>query len=129
MISPAPLSNLLFYTLLTAVVAINFTALCLPIMEPDNGLYATVAKRMFLTGDYINLYSCEVEWLDKPRLPFLLNVLFMKLLGVTTAAYKLPALLCFCGSLFYTYRFARINYPIVVAQVATLIFGTAYHVI
>ncbi|MBO0952399.1 ArnT family glycosyltransferase [Fibrella forsythiae] len=129
MISPAPLSNRLFYTLLTAVVAINFTALCLPIMEPDNGLYATVAKRMFLTGDYINLYSCEVEWLDKPRLPFLLNVLFMKMLGVTTAAYKLPALLCFGGSLFYTYRFARLNYPIVVAQVATLIFGTAYHVI
>ncbi|XWW46475.1 glycosyltransferase family 39 protein [Fibrella sp. USSR17] len=129
MLTPAPLSNRLFYTLLTAVVAINFTALCLPIMEPDNGLYATVAKRMFLTGDYINLYSCEVEWLDKPRLPFLMNVLFMKLLGVTTAAYKLPALLCFCGSLFYTYRFARLNYPTLVAQIATLIFGTAYHVI
>lgn len=129
MITPSPLTNRLFYALLTAVVAINFTALCLPIMEPDNGLYATVAKRMFLTGDYINLYSCEVEWLDKPRLPFLLNVLFMKLLGVTTAAYKLPALLCFCGSLFYTYQFARLNYPKVVAQVATLIFGTAYHVI
>jgi len=129
MLTPSPLSNRLFYALLTAVVAINFTALCLPIMEPDNGLYATVAKRMFLTGDYINLYSCEVEWLDKPRLPFLMNVLFMKLLGVTTAAYKLPALLCFCGSLFYTYRFARLNYPTVVAQIATLIFGTAYHVI
>lgn len=129
MIPPAPLSSRLFYTLLTCIVAINFTALCLPIMEPDNGLYATVAKRMFLTGDYINLYSCDVEWLDKPRLPFLLNVLFMKLLGITTAAYKLPALLCFCGSLFYTYRFARLNYPIVVAQVATIIFGTAYHVI
>lgn len=129
MFSPSPLSNRLFFALLTVVAAINFTALCLPIMEPDSGLYATVAKHMFLTGDYINLYSCEVEWLDKPRLPFLLNVLFMKLLGVTTAAYKLPALLCFCGSLFYTYRFARLNYPTVVAQVATLIFGTAYHVI
>ena len=123
------LSNRLFNVLLFAVVAINFTALWLPIMEPDNGLYATVAKRMFLTGDYINLFSCELEWLDKPRLPFLLNVLFMKVLGVTTAAYKLPALLCFCGSLFYTYRFARLNYSRLVAQVATLIFGTAYHVI
>ena len=129
MFPPAPLSNRLFYALLGSVVAINFTALALPIMEPDNGLYATVAKRMFLTGDYVNLYSCELEWLDKPRLPFLLNILFMRLLGVTTAAYKLPALLCFCGSLIYTYLFARLNYTRLVAQVGTLIFGTAYHVI
>ncbi|CCG99698.1 glycosyl transferase family 39 [Fibrella aestuarina BUZ 2] len=122
-------SKRLFFSLLGLVVAANFTALFLPIMEPDNGLYGTVAKEMFLTGDYVNLYSCGVEWLDKPRLPFVLNVLFMKLLGVTTAAYKLPALLCFCGSLFYTYRFARLNYSVLVAQVATLMFGTAYHVI
>ena len=127
-------SNRLFYTLLTVVIAINFTALCLPIMEPDNGLYATVAKRMYLTGDYLNLYSCELDFLDKPRLPFLLNVLFMKLFSfgspaAATAAYKLPALLCFCGSLWYTYQFARLNYPRLVAQLATLMFGTAYHVI
>lgn len=128
------LSNRLFYTLLFLVVAINFTALCLPIMEPDNGLYATVAKRMYLTGDYLNLYSCGLDFLDKPRLPFLLNVLFMKLFGfgspaAATAAYKLPALLCFGGSLWYTYHFARLNYSRTVAQLATLIFGTAYHVI
>lgn len=127
-------SNRLFYTLLALVVAINFTALCLPIMEPDNGLYATVAKQMYLTGDYLNLYSCGLDFLDKPRLPFLLNVLFMKLFGfgsptAATAAYKLPALLCFSGSLWYTYHFARLNYSRTVAQLATLIFGTAYHVI
>ncbi|MBO0931640.1 ArnT family glycosyltransferase [Fibrella aquatilis] len=127
-------SNRLFYALLAVVVAINFTALCLPIMEPDNGLYATIAKRMYLTGDYLNLYSCELDFLDKPRLPFLLNVLFMKVFGfgspaAATAAYKLPALLCFCGSLWYTYRFARLNYTRTVAQLATLMFGTAYHVI
>jgi 4-amino-4-deoxy-L-arabinose transferase-like glycosyltransferase len=128
------LSNRLFYTLLFLVVAINFTALCLPIMEPDNGLYATVAKQMYLSGDYLNLYSCGLDFLDKPRLPFLLNVLFMKLFGfgspaAATAAYKLPALLCFSGSLWYTYQFARLNYSRTVAQLATLIFGTAYHVI
>ncbi|MBO0935360.1 glycosyl transferase [Fibrella sp. HMF5335] len=127
-------SNRLFYTLLALVVAINFTALCLPIMEPDNGLYATVAKQMYLTGDYLNLYSCGLDFLDKPRLPFLLNVLFMKLFGfgsptAATAAYKLPALLCFSGSLWYTYHFARLNYSRTVAQLAMLIFGTAYHVI
>lgn len=122
------LSNRFFYTLLALVAAANFTALFLPIMEPDNGLYGTVAKRMFETGDWVNLYSCELEWLDKPRLPFVLTVLFMHGLGVTTVAYKLPALLCFCGSLFYTYRFARLNYSRTVAQMATLMVGTAYHV-
>lgn len=96
-------------------------------MEPDGALYACIAKTMARTGDFVNLYAVGSDWLDKPHFPFWVTAASFRLLGIHTFAYKFPALLFFLGGVFYTYQFARLAYPKVVAQVAVLVLLTTLH--
>ena len=46
------------WLLITAtVVLLQFSALFVPILEPDGALYAGIAKTMVLKHDYWNLYA------------------------------------------------------------------------
>lgn len=103
------------------------TGLFPTILEVDGALYACIAKQMAETGDFVNLYAVGTDWLDKPHFPFWIAALSFRIFGVTTFAYKFPALLFFLGSVAYTYHFARLVYPKVVAQVASLVLLTAFH--
>ncbi|WP_460981114.1 ArnT family glycosyltransferase [Spirosoma fluminis] len=120
-------TNRWFYGLLAAGLFLNATGLVAPILEPDGALYATIAKKIAQTGDFVNLYAVGTDWLDKPHFPFWITAISYQILGVTTFAYKFPALLFFLGSVAYTYSFARLIYPKLVAQVAALVLLTAFH--
>lgn len=127
--SPAALPNRLFYALLAVGVALNATGLLLPIIEPDNGLYATITKTMAESNDLVRLYVFGLDWLDKPRFPFWVTVASYNLFGINAFGYKFPALLFYLAGVFYTYRFARLAYSQLVAQVAALVLLTAFHTI
>lgn len=116
-----------FYALATVGVLLNATGLFPPILEPDGALYASIAKGMAQSGDFVNLYAVGTDWLDKPHFPFWVTAVSFRIFGVNTFAYKLPALLFFIASLVYTYQFARLMYPKLVAQVAALVLLTAFH--
>ncbi|RIV20785.1 glycosyl transferase [Fibrisoma montanum] len=116
-----------FYLLVAAGLLLNATGLYPPILEPDGALYASIAKTMALNGDFVNLFAIGRDWLDKPHFPFWITAFSYLVLGVNTLAYKLPALVFFGLSTAYTYRFTRLMYPKPVAQVATLVFLTAFH--
>lgn len=122
-----PFDDRWFYALVTAGVLLNATGLLPPIMEPDSALYACIAKQMAQSGDFVNLYATGADWLDKPHFPFWVAAVSFRLFGVNTFAYKFPALLFFLGSVVYTYRFARLVYPKVVAQIAAQVLLTAFH--
>ncbi|GAB3489590.1 hypothetical protein GCM10027341_00190 [Spirosoma knui] len=122
-----PFTNRWFYGLLAAGLFLNATGLFAPILEPDGALYATIAKKIAQTGDFVNLYAVGTDWLDKPHFPFWITAISYKIFGITTFAYKFPALLFFLGSVAYTYAFARLIYPKLVAQVAALVLLTAFH--
>lgn len=126
--SPA-LSDLLFTFLVALGVLLNAIGLFSFIMEPDGALYATIAKTMAESGDYVNLMVEDRDWLDKPHFPFWMAAISYKIFGVNSFAYKLPALLFFYISVWYTYRFARLTYSRLVAQIATLIMLTALHLV
>lgn len=106
---------------------LNATGLLSPILEPDGALYACIAKTMAQSGDFVNLYAVGSDWLDKPHFPFWVTAVSFRTFGVNTFAYKFPALLFTAGSAVYTYRFARLAYPKLVAQVAALVLLTAFH--
>ena len=53
-------------------------------MDNDSAHHATIALRMHLTGDYVNLIDNENDYLDKPHLHFWLCALSYKIFGVTT---------------------------------------------
>ena len=125
--TPASLPANWFYALVAVGVLLNATGLFPPILEPDGALYANIAKEMAQSGDFVNLYAVGSDWLDKPHFPFWVTALSFRIFGITTFAYKFPALLFFLASVLYTYRFARLMYPKLVAQVAVLVLLTAFH--
>jgi len=123
------LPDLLFAALVTIGLLLNAVGLFSLIMEPDGALYATIAKTMAQSGDYVNLMVEDRDWLDKPHFPFWMAAISYKIFGVNSFAYKLPALLFFFISVWYTYRFARLTYSRLVAQIATLIMLTTLHLV
>lgn len=110
-------------------ILVNLTGLFFTIIEPDGAVYATLAKQMVLTGDYVNLVLQGNDWLDKPHFPFWMMALSYHIFGITTFAYKLPALLFWALGGWYTYRFANLFYTRTVAQVSVLIYLTAMHAV
>jgi len=118
-----------FIPLLIPAILVNAGGLFIPILEPDGSLYATIAKTMARTGDFVNLYVDGHDWLDKPHFPFWMAALSFKLLGVNAFAYKFPALLFWAAGAFYTWRLALSLYGKPVAQLATLIYVSAAHLV
>ncbi|WP_246859433.1 glycosyltransferase family 39 protein [Spirosoma sp. KCTC 42546] len=125
--TPSPLTDRWFYALVAVGVFLNATGLFPPVMELDGALYACIAKQMAQTGDFVNLYAVDTDWLDKPHFPFWVIALSYRIFGINTFAYKFPALLFFLGSVAYTYHFTRLTYSKLTAQVASLVLLTAFH--
>ncbi len=118
-----------FLPLFIVGVLANLSALFLPILEPDGALYASIAKHMAQTNDFVNLYDLENDWLDKPHFPFWVTALSFKLFGYHSFAYRIPALLFWMMGAVYTYKFARLFYNEVVAKLAVLIYLTTLHLV
>jgi len=118
-----------FIPLLIPAILVNAGGLVIPILEPDGSLYATIAKTMARTGDFINLRVEGKDWLDKPHFPFWMAALSFRLLGVNAFAYKFPALLFWAAGAWYTWKLALSLYGKPVAQLSTLIYVSAAHLV
>jgi 4-amino-4-deoxy-L-arabinose transferase-like glycosyltransferase len=118
-----------FVPLLISPILVNAGGLLIPILEPDGALYATIAKTIVRTGDFVNLHVDGKDWLDKPHFPFWMAALSMRVFGVNGFAYKFPALLFWAAGAWYTWRFALSLYGKPVAQLATLLYVSAAHLV
>lgn len=118
-----------FVPLLLLGIVVNAGGLFIPILEPDGSLYATISKTIAHTGDFVNLRVEGRDWLDKPHFPFWMAALSFRALGVNSFAYKFPALLFWGAGAWYTWRLARSLYGNSVAQLATLIYVSAAHLV
>lgn len=114
---------------LLLAVAVNFSGINIGFFTDDPALYAALAKNMVLRGNYWELFSYGKDWLDKPHFPFWMAALSFKIFGIATWSYKLPALLFFLLSGFYTYLFAKKNYDQKTAFMAVLILFSAQHIL
>ena len=123
-------TNKIFYLgLFVLALAVNFSGINIRFFTDDPGLYASVAKSMLYKKDVLQLFTYNHDWLDKPHFPFWVILISFKLFGVSTWAYRLPALLFFTGSVVYTWLFARRYYCREAAAAAVLILMTAQHVL
>ncbi|HWK03096.1 MAG TPA: glycosyltransferase family 39 protein [Puia sp.] len=118
-----------FVRLLVPAILINAGGLLIPILEPDGALYATIAKTIARTGDFINLRVEGKDWLDKPHFPFWMAALSFRLFGINSFAYKFPALLFWGMGAWYTYRLALSLYGKPVAQLGALVYVSAAHLV
>ena len=97
------------------------------IMEADAALYATIAKHIALTNDWVNLIGDGHDWLDKPHLPFWIIASSFKIFGINDFAYKVPAFISFLIGVLYCYQLAKKLYDTATAKLATIILLTALH--
>jgi 4-amino-4-deoxy-L-arabinose transferase-like glycosyltransferase len=118
-----------FIPLLIPAILVNAGGLFIPILEPDGSLYATISKTIAHSGDVVNLMRDGKDWLDKPHFPFWMAALSFRLLGINAFAYKLPALLFWSAGALYTWRLALSLYGKPVAQLSTLIYVSAAHLV
>jgi 4-amino-4-deoxy-L-arabinose transferase-like glycosyltransferase len=95
----------------------------------DSALFASIAKEMALSNNFLDLTFDGIDWLDKPHFPFWLTAISFKIFGVNTFAYKFPAILFTLLALFYTYTLTRELYNRETAMLAVLILATAQHLI
>gem|GEM_PF-65654 len=118
-----------FVPLLIPAILVNAGGLLIPILEPDGALYAAIAKSIARTGNFVDLYVDGKDWLDKPHFPFWMAALSMRVFGINGFAYKFPAVLFWAAGAWYTWRFALSLYGKPVAQLATLIYVSAAHLV
>jgi 4-amino-4-deoxy-L-arabinose transferase-like glycosyltransferase len=95
----------------------------------DSALYASIAKEMALSNNFLDLTFDGADWLDKPHFPFWITAISFKIFGINTFAYKIPAILFTILALFYTYRLTRDLYNRETALLAVLILASAQHLI
>ncbi|MBE7174955.1 MAG: glycosyltransferase family 39 protein [Mucilaginibacter polytrichastri] len=118
-----------YYLFLICIVAVNFAGIRTGFFSDDPALYASIAKQFLYQHSFFELYSYGEHWLDKPHFPFWMAMFSFRIFGISVWAYKLPALLFFVMSLFYTYFFTKKYYGREAGFTAVLITGSALHVL
>jgi 4-amino-4-deoxy-L-arabinose transferase-like glycosyltransferase len=119
-----------FYILLFVLALIvNFTGINVKFFTDDPGLYAAIAKNLIYKKEFLQLYTYNQDWLDKPHFPFWLVWCSFKLFGISVWAYRLPALLFFMLGVLYTYLFTRKYYGVEIALMAALILMTSLSIL
>jgi len=118
----------LYLLLFVLALAVNFAGIKARFFTDDPGLYASIAKNLVYKKDFLQLFTYNQDWLDKPHFPFWAIALSYKLFGISAWAYRLPALFFFCLSLLYTYLFTRKYYGQEIGGMAVLILATALNV-
>jgi 4-amino-4-deoxy-L-arabinose transferase-like glycosyltransferase len=79
--------------LLFLVAALAFRLGGYPLLDPDEGRNAEVAREMVASGDYLVPRLDGLPYLDKPVLFFAADAAALKLLGPSELAARLPSLL------------------------------------
>jgi len=127
--SPFLFSKKIFYLLLGTGFILNATGLFNEILEPDSALYASIAKQIALSNDWINLVGDGSDWLDKPHFPFWMAALSFKIFGINAFAYKLPSFLFWLLGARFTFLLARQLFNGTIAAMAVLIHIASLHTV
>jgi 4-amino-4-deoxy-L-arabinose transferase-like glycosyltransferase len=121
--------NILWKSTFILALLVYTAGLLVEVMEPDAALYAEVSREMFESGRYLDIILRGVDWLDKPHLQFWVTAWTYGFFGVNQIAFKIPAVLCILGAVYYTYLFACRYYSAKHGAIAALILMTAQHII
>ncbi|MDN5288212.1 MAG: glycosyl transferase [Mucilaginibacter sp.] len=118
-----------YLVVLILAILVNVAGIGIKYFTDDPSLYSMLARTMAQSNNFSDIIYHGKDWLDKPHFPFWVAALSFKIFGVSTIAYKLPALLFFLMSVIYTYKLARKFYDLETALIAILILLTAQHVV
>jgi 4-amino-4-deoxy-L-arabinose transferase-like glycosyltransferase len=109
-------------SLALVVLGLTFGISGYPLLEPDEGRNAEIAREMAASNDYAIPRLNGLPYLDKPVLYFSVGAALMEVLGPTELAARLPSVLFTLATLALVFWFGRLVLgPVggVVAAVAT----------
>ncbi|MGA2796069.1 MAG: glycosyltransferase family 39 protein [Thermoguttaceae bacterium] len=78
---------------LAAVVFVFPLTVCFPLLDPDEGLHASIAQEMVERGDWLTPHFMGEPFFDKPILYFWCQALSLRSFGMNEAAVRLPGLM------------------------------------
>ena len=112
--------------LLLAAVLLFFAGLGrLPLIEPDEGRNAEVAREMITSGDWLTPHFNTLTYLDKPVVYFALVAASFKAWGVTEWAARFPSALMALATMLLCWLMARRMFGDSSALLAGLVFATS----
>ncbi len=101
----APRGELLL--LLALSIPFLFARLGMPLLDPDEGLYASIAQEMLRGGDWVIPHVNGLPYLEKPPLYFWLTALTLGVTGPREWSVRLWSALATLGSVLLTWRIGR----------------------
>src|SRR5712691_10065521 len=101
-----------------------FLKLGMPFLDPDEGLYATIALEMVRGGDWVMPHANGLPYLEKPPLYFWLTSLTFGLIGPSEWATRLWSALGALGTVLLTWRIGRRLYGARAGLLAGLVMAT-----
>jgi 4-amino-4-deoxy-L-arabinose transferase-like glycosyltransferase len=96
----------------------------MPFLDPDEGLYATIALEMARDGDWVMPHANGLPYLEKPPLYFWLTALTFRLLGPSEWTTRLWSALPLLGTVLLTWRIGRRLYGEVAGLLAGVVMAT-----
>ena len=78
---------------LAAVIYVYPLSLGIPVLDPDEGLHASIAQEMVEGGDWVTPRLLGEPFLDKPILYFWAEALSLRVFGMSEAAVRFPGLM------------------------------------
>lgn len=118
-----------YLPLYVLLAVVYLSGLGIPLMENDSAQHATMAMRMFLENDFLNIYKGGQDYLDKPHMHFWLAALSFKFFGISQWSYRIPALLFTLLGAYSTNRLAKEFYGYKASHIASLVFLSAQAII
>jgi 4-amino-4-deoxy-L-arabinose transferase-like glycosyltransferase len=107
---------------------INAGAMLSPVINSGDAItYATLARHMVVSHDWVRLILDDQDWLDKPHFPFWMTALSFKLGGISAFTYVLPGFIFHVIGAYYTYRVAALFYNRPTAVLAVLIYLSIFN--
>ena len=102
-----PLHNWLVLLLLWVVFYASFTLFVPPLLDDADSVHAEVAREMLVRHDWVTLYANGIRYLEKAPILYWSMAASFGLLGVSTAAARLPIALTVLGLALALEGFAR----------------------
>lgn len=118
-----------FQILLGSILLVHILGMTNDIFNGDSALYASIAKNMAESGDWLILNSVMQEnWIDKPHLAFWIWAVFIKVFGNTNFGFKLPSLLALLVLLRYVFLFSKKHYDESTAWTSVIVLSSSLHI-
>ncbi len=114
-----------FLLILSAIALAAYIAGLFVDVTRDSSKYATVAREIFESGDYIHLKVHGEPYLQKPPMLFWMGALSFHIFGLSNFAFKLPVLLLSFFGLYSVYRLGENLFNKQTGSIAAILLGTS----